>query len=129
MSDKHLWEYDHPYYCSDSNYYARGDQQPFTEYENWSDFFDEMENADKDLNLLFRWDWHRLDEEELGWAEEDEYTGDTLQLFFMGQRKGLFFINFVKVTENDEDAVRMYLRGYADKMRKLWDPLLDEARE
>lgn len=129
MTEKHLWEYDHPYYCSESNYYARADET-FEQYENWSEFVDEAGGMSKNLNLLFRWDWKRPTAEDLKYLEEDgEYTGDMLQLFFMAQRKGLFFINFVKVTEEDEDSVRMFLRGYADHMRVLWEPLLDEAKE
>ena len=54
---RHLWDFDHPYYCSESNYYSN---EPGQTWESWVDFVNEgMYDSDPDLNLLFRWDWIR----------------------------------------------------------------------
>lgn len=118
---KHLWEVEHPYYCSESNYYAPTGDTYFT-YDSWEEFYDEMSSYDMDLNLIFRWDWDKVPEEDLDGYEEGEYTGDTLQLFYMMQRKGIFACHQVKVTEDDEPAVREFLSGYWRKMQQLWEP-------
>jgi len=114
----HLWEVDHPYYCSDSNYYSR---ECFTFYDSWEEFADEMLEADKDYNYLVRWDWQEAEED----ADEDELEdGEVLKLFFLAQRKGLFFVNHVAVTKEDEPAIREYLEGYAQYIGELWSPLM-----
>ena len=47
MTDtKHLWEYDHPYYCSEGNYYSNDCHHTFC---SWEDF--DAEWGDSDLAL------------------------------------------------------------------------------
>ena len=112
----HLWEVKHPYYCADSNYYARGDQQPVVEYASWSDFLDSEGTSDFDMNLLFRFDWIKAD-------LEDERPKDKLYLFWMGQRKGLYRWSEIAIKDADEDAVRAWLQPRFDHLKKLWEPL------
>lgn len=101
---KHLWETEHPYYCNDANYYAADCR---SEWSSWAEFFADEGNADKDYNLLFRWDWE----------------GSVLKLYFMGQRKGKFRIAHVAVDRTDEPAIRKWLRGRWRHLRRLWAPL------
>ena len=107
----HLWEVDHPYYCAEGNYYSN---DCTFEHDSWADYLDEFGDADKDYNLVFRWDW-QYD------RQSDKHV---LALFHMHQRKGRFVAHIVSVKASDEDSVREYLTGYAEHMRLLWAPLL-----
>ena len=44
---------EHPYYCSESNYYSN---KPSMTWETMTEFLDEFEGTDIDMNLVFRWD-------------------------------------------------------------------------
>lgn len=142
----HLWEIDHPYYCSEGNYY-RSDHH--NRFESWADFaqparflsrepFTEgnvLYDWDDDLNMLFRWDWKKADPEDyyLKPGDPDDESDafaeaqktDLLLLFFMHQRKAKNSSAEVRVTDADEPAVRQWLEGKAQYMRKLWEPLLE----
>lgn len=126
---KHLWEIKHPYYCNDGNYFKNGEVY---EHESWAEFMDEfsLDQTDMDYNLVFRWDWKKPDPSDFDVAgeygdPEEVPTWDKLHLYFMGQRKGYFFVHIVDVTEGDEEPVREYLSAYAEHMRKIWEPFLD----
>lgn len=91
--EKHLWEYDHPYYCNEGNYLASpvrdAELNCWQEYESWQDFHDDWGDTDPDLNLVFRWDWKAW---HLEWPEDyPDEEGRTerhqLLLYFMLQRK------------------------------------------
>lgn len=116
---KHLWEVSHPYYCNEGNYFASGNDQPHCKYESWASFFEEEGNSDPDMNLLFRWDWREADPEEKNWGNKAE----TLLLFWMGQRKGLYRWTEVVVSKDDEPAVRAWLTGRLKYLQSLWEPL------
>jgi hypothetical protein len=128
----HLWEIDHPYYCSESNYFSR---DYYTPYGSWQGFIEHEGDNDLDWNLLFRWDWKAdeyFDDDtvEARRAYADRF-GDrdhawTLSLFWMLQRKGIFRVTEIKVCKADEPAVREFLAERAEHMRKLWEPLFDE---
>lgn len=60
----HLWEYDHPYYCHEGNYLHVPYQNPeitvhkvLPSWEAFKGGDDSYYDADRDQNLLFRWDW------------------------------------------------------------------------
>jgi hypothetical protein len=59
MTERHLWEVDHPYYCTEGNYYSNGCHST---YDSWADFVEEANGWDLDMNLLFRWDWRKPEE-------------------------------------------------------------------
>lgn len=128
---KHLWEFDHPYYCHEGCYYVGGQQyhDVHAEHDSWAAFLDEWGNVDPDYNLLFRWDWTRPEPADYEFEREHdpafEMPGDVLKLYFFLQRKAKPFSHHVSVTEADEPAVRAWLEGKAAHMRKLWEPLLD----
>ena len=130
---KHLWEYDHPYYCETGNFFQRGYN---TVFESWADFAQEISGtfaeglngsplydpAFDELNLLFRWDWNHYEDgkDEYGL----EHDSDVLQLFYVQQRKSYNSSAEVKVTVEDEPAVRQWLILRAQSMRNLWEPFL-----
>ncbi len=132
-AEQHLWEIDHPYYCSEGSYWVPGTRfhEVHQEFEAFDDFLSEWEHADEDYNLLFRWDWKRADPDDYKYElEEDpnfELPADHLQIFYFMQRKARNMSVFVRVTEADEPSVREFLTKKAEHMRKLWEPLLDAA--
>lgn len=123
----HLWEADHAYYCSESNYFATYDKT-VTEYKSWAEFAAVEGDADMDYNLIFRWDWSLIDSEAEP-PEDDHYRGYNLTVFWMGQRKGLFRCTIVQVCRADEKAVVDFLRPRWEYMRKLWEPVGTEGGE
>ena len=118
---KHLWEYDHPYYCNEGNYYSNDCHDVF---ESWAEFVESgMFDADRDLNYLFRWDWKAWHPE----YPEDFPEGErphVLLLFFVLQRKAILRSQEVVVSEADEPAVRAWLAECAKTTQALWEPLL-----
>lgn len=122
----HLWEVDHPYYCSESNFYSN---DCHFEYKSFQDYINTMGLYDLDLNLIFRWDWKRNDEEtyppnpDYDSTIDDNYRGYTLSLFFVMQRKGVFAAHEVQVCRADEPAVIEYLRPRLAKLQEMWEPL------
>lgn len=114
----HLWEAQHSYYCSDSNYYVGGPDYGGLEFSSWPDFLAEFEDADLDMNLVFRWDWRLAD-------ADNEQESDTLYIYFILQRKGNFLpVRVNGVTKDDEKAVKAFLRPRWEHLRTLWDPLV-----
>lgn len=118
-----LWETDHPYYCTEGNYYRNGNH--FT-YDSWADFHAEWGELDPDMNLVFRWDWQRADPADYAYELEhgEELPPDTLQVFWVLQRKAILRSTECAITEADEPAVRAWLTERAAHMRLLWKPLL-----
>lgn len=119
MTELHLWEVDHPYYCGEANYYG----QNHTKWSSWADFRDGtiFTTGDRDMNLLVRWDWH-------SWRRhpdpsERSDSPDTLELFFVMQRKGYLASHSIEITDEDEPEVRAFLVECAQKMAQLWTPL------
>lgn len=131
----HLWEYDHPYYCNEGNFFWSPARDPeyvvHNEYGSWADFIDDWGDSDPDLNLVFRWDWQRSDPSDWSYEIENdpefELPGDVLKLFFMLQRKAFCRSVHVNVTEDDESIVRDWLTKRAATMRAIWEPLLTLA--
>lgn len=114
---RHLWEYDHPYYCNEGNYFSR-DCHSF--YKSWEDYIESEGDLDMDYNLLFRWDWKPADTEK---------PGDELHLYYMTQRKGYNRSVYVQVKKSDEPEIREWLLVRAARMRVLWEPLIPPLEE
>lgn len=118
---KHLWEVDHPYYCSESNYYSR---ECHSSYRSWPEFLAEEGESDPDYNLVFRFDWREGEDWGVG-----EYTGDPyyryaqLWIFWIGQRKGLFRTTCTEVCRADEPAIIEFLKPRLTHLLRLWEPL------
>jgi hypothetical protein len=117
---KHLWEVDHPYYCSESNYYKAG---LCDHHKTLASFIEEFGDSDMDLNLVFRFDWKEgEDSGAIEYNGDDYYRNGLLQIFFMGQRKGLYFCHEIEVCRADEPAVLAFLQPRFEKMLQLWEP-------
>ncbi len=126
VPEKHLWEVDHPYYCSEENYFS-GDCT--THFKSWSEFIEEEDGGDIDMNLVFRWDWEAPREDEGGgegpikWQGDENYRDSRLLVFWMGQRKGIFRSTTIEVCRADEAAIKQWLTRRFHHLLKLWTPL------
>ena len=127
--EKRLWEYDHQYYCSESNFFVRRDSDYYNEpEESWAEFLEGWGKSDVDMNLVFRWDWHELDpddyesdeEKPTGWSAENP---DYLEIFFMLQRKGIFAPVVCWVNKSDEPSIREWLASRWETMAAIWEPI------
>lgn len=123
----HLWEIDHPYYCSESNFYSN---EPGDRFETWDDFLFDYRDSDPDLNLIFRFDWREgEDNGARDFTGDANYRNGNLQIFWLRQRKGIFACSEIEVCRADEPAVIAFLRPRWDLMRKLWEPLSNAASD
>jgi len=131
MTEKHLWEYDHPYYASEGCYWTPGTRyhEVHTDWDSWAEFMAAWGDTDPDLNLVYRWDWVRPDpayyKYEIEEDPEFEIPGDYLKVYFVLQRKANLHSHHIQVTEADEAAVREWLQTRAERVRMIWEPLLD----
>lgn len=117
-AEARLWEIDHPYYCTEGNYYKNGNHLT---YDSWADFIAEWGALDPDLNLVFRWDWKRADPDDDGITRVPE---DRLLVFWVLQRKAILRSTECTVTEADEPAVREWLTKRARTVAAIWEPII-----
>ena len=132
MSDKHLWESKHSYYCTEDNYFRSPGSGTETvwEFKSWADFLAEMHDADMDYNMLFRWDWtEENDDGGETFSGDPYYRNGKLKMFFMVQRKGFHSCSIIDVCRADEPAVIEYLRPRLDHLLSLWSPLIGASGE
>ena len=104
MEVKHLWEYEHPYYCESSDSYQ-------SSYSSFDEYLISNSDVDDDLNFLFRWDWIT------------SKIGNTLELYYILQRKAIIMKDIVRVEKIDEDSVRMFLESKMKYMKRMWEPI------
>lgn len=101
---------EHDYYCSDSSYFKLGFE---TNYKTFQDFYDDMGNADLDMNLVFRFDISKNE-------EDDTYF---MEIFIIHQRKGRFVPFFIEsVKESDFELIKSYLEPRFKHLKNLWKP-------
>lgn len=123
MSGKHLWEADHSYYCNRGNYFSN---DCGTSHKSWAEFIAEEGDSDMDYNLLFRWDWKEGEDHDLPAFNGDVYyRNGSLELFFVGQRKGIYRYVEVSVCRADEEGIREWLMPRWAHLKSLWQPLPD----
>jgi hypothetical protein len=102
---------EHQYYCSDNNYY---DSDAGKTWETMSEFLDEFEDADIDMNLVFRWDVHAPDEDNKNYKAE---------VFIMHQRKGIFSPHIIKSFEEKEvKRFVLFLKKHHKRLKEIWMP-------
>lgn len=110
---------EHEYYCSDSVWNANGPNHGLKVYKTWEDFFDESKDLDKDYNLLFRWDVYEGMQDGIHGSEGEFY----LALYFMQQRKGLFWPVIVeKVEDKHVQEIVVFLVERFEYLKTLWLP-------
>ena len=113
---------EHPYYCSDSNYYSN---EAGLSYIDWESFIDDWENADVEYNHVFRFDVHEK-------REEDTSTllGYRAEIFVMLQRKGKFVpILIDEVKPENFDSMKSFLEKHYNEVVKMWAPFSDLTKK
>lgn len=119
---KHLWEIDHPYYGAEG-------------YASVADTFAELranvDATDEDMNHVYRWDWMDYSQphhDDLFITGEDR-SGQKFTVYLLMPRKQGFWSISCPITYEQEPEVLEWLRGprVFGALRKLWEPLLDEA--
>ena len=140
MADTPLWDAAHPYRCEPGNYRASSCKSPevVVVHESWADFRDFRDpemiriraprmaagyyDSDRDLNLVFRWDWVTADP--CDYEPGETVPNDALYLFVVLQRKAdLRTIIIRNVTHDDEPEIRAWLAERAKTIASIWAPI------
>lgn len=101
----------HDYYASDHNYYSN---EAAISFNTWADFFEEFNNADVDMNLVYRWD--------ISLREESKRY--RMEVFIIGQRKGKYIpVSIDYVDEKDVETILPFMQKHWDKLCAIWAPL------
>jgi hypothetical protein len=109
---------DHSYYCSDSNWYSN---EPNMTYETMTEFLDDFEDSDIDMNLMFRWDIKNRSEDEEG-KEAGRYYAEVFQIM---QRKGIFKpIYIAHVNEAEIERFQKYALAHWAVLKSIWEPIV-----
>ena len=104
----------HPYYCNTSNYYSN---DAYMSFDTMTEFLNEYEDSDEDLNFVFRWDVYR--------RENETYRAE---IFIMHQRKGRFVPCDIRSIDDCEvDRFVAYLGKHWTLINKLWQPLTNQG--
>ena len=106
---------EHYYYCSDNNYFSN---DAGAEWDCVDDFLEEFDNADVDMNMVFRFDVREIED------DDGKQTGKYYaQVFMMHQRKGIFASHYIKqIEEKDVEKFSSYLQKHYDYIKNLWEP-------
>lgn len=117
--EKHIIEtlaIEHPYYCSERNYYSN---DPDCVWDTATDFLNEYEDADVNMNLVFRWDIQQKTDNNDN-PVEGVYSA---QIFMMHQRKGIFAPHYISVVRPAEIIrLRDYLGKHWKTIQAIWSP-------
>lgn len=107
---------DHPYYCSDSNYYSR---EAYSEYDSIDEFLDDWKDTDMEYNMVFRFD--------LKMRDDGTYS---FECFFMLQRKGIFRPTITNnVTKADTEKIVSFLLPRFEYIQKMWEPFTNQPNQ
>jgi len=113
---KQLAEANHPYYCSESNYYSNDASMRF---DTATDFLDCFEGYDIDLNLCFRWDV--MENEDSNGVGVGTYYAE---MFLMLQRKGIFKpCSISSISEHEVPRFVEYLQKHHETLQRMWNPI------
>ena len=106
----------HPYYCSSSNYYSNDAAAFFT---TMTDFLNEHEDDDIDMNLCFRFDVR----------EREDDNGAPLgiydaEVFILHQRNGIFRPCYIeRFTDSEVQRFIEYAEKHFETLLAMWKPL------
>ncbi|GLY31999.1 hypothetical protein [Kineosporia sp. NBRC 101731] len=114
----HLWDYDHPYYACEGNYYKRDHAH---RWASWAEFMSELGSSDEDLNLIYRWDWFTPDPTD--YEDGEEIPSERINLFFILQRKAICMSAHIDVTRDQEPEIRAFLVKRARTVAQIWEPI------
>lgn len=109
MNRKRLWDCTHSYYCETSQH---------TVYNSWSEFLDEEDSLDPDLNLVFRFDWVSED--------DSDDCHNVLKIYYYCQRLGKSRTVSIMIGDSEIDAVEqaayLWLEKRFKHIKSLWAP-------
>jgi len=93
-------------------------------YDTMQDFLDEWKDADKDYNLIFRWDIKLAGKDNENNSERTEPDTYYAEVFYMLQRKGKYVPVMIK-SVNEEGAIEFekLLKDYWEHLKNLWAPV------
>jgi len=105
---------DHDYYASGSNYYSN---EATGHYPTWADFYEEFNDADIDMNLVYRWDI----------TQREKAGRYYMQVVIIAQRKGIYMpIQIDYVDEKDVPQIIEFMKPHFYKLLSIWNPLSEE---
>lgn len=110
---------EHSYYCSESNYYSSKSSLSFS---TMTEFLNEFESSDIDLNLCFRWDVKDVSES----CENEEAKGVryNAEVFLILQRKGIFLpCTIDSIVQEEVERFVKYITNHKKHLDDLWDPI------
>lgn len=110
---KNLWEYEHPYYMQEGNYYESNFHQC---YETWDDFIKDRGNDDIDMNRIHRWDFNI------------NLEGSKVFFFYIKQRKAIVHSVEIKIKLYEQDLIKEFLKPHAELNNKLWAGVLNDEK-
>lgn len=115
---------EHPYYASDTNYYTNFEDWP-NKWDTMTDFLDEFEDADLDMNLVYRWDVHPYDGERTNSRRPGKYCA---QVVIIGQRKGIYGPHLIaSIEEQEVPRFIEYLKKHWQRNCENWKPIAGEG--
>ena len=101
---------EHDYYCNESNYYSN---EPTSSFDTFKDFYNEYQDADVDMNLVFRWDLRE-------YKDSGKYYMD---IYIIQQRKGIYTpIHISSFGKSDISNFIKYIQPHIDKLKSIWKP-------
>lgn len=100
---------EHDYYASPVNY---DNAEAGYTYNNWKEFYDIFKDADISLNLVYRWDLTK---------DNDQYE---LQVVHIDQRKGIYRPMFINnIVKENVDEIEQYLTAHFEYISNMWQPI------
>lgn len=122
----HLWEVQHPGTTSEGNYTLVPNANLHVQHESFRKFLSYADHGP--ALVLYRWDWIKETAEfpAPGYFTHGPSKGkDRLMLFFVKPALAYCLSIAVAVTDNDESLVLAYLQERSDRLREMWEPVLD----
>ena len=107
----------HPYYASECNYFSN---EASITFNTMTDFLNEFEDADIDLNQVFRWDIHEK-------CDQNEKPCGTYyaQVVIIHQRNGIYLpCTIHSVVRGEAKRFEHYLGKHYANLRKIGAPLV-----
>jgi hypothetical protein len=106
---------EHPYYASDSNYYSK---DAGAIWETMTEFLDEYEGADIDMNQVYRWDISSRSED-----KENSAGRWYASVFIIHQRKGIYAPHYIKhINDVEADRFAKFLKKHLNNLLLMWKP-------
>lgn len=110
---KNLWEYEHPYYMHEGNYFKAGLHARF---DSWQEFISEHGDEDIDMNRIHRWDFNINPKQ------------STVYFYYILQRKAIISSVEINFKLDELDLIKEFLKPHAELNKKLWQGVLEDEK-